>query len=58
MASYSDIYHCSSTPGLKKNIMKDPSLGTYAPRKFNPQGMADMGQVEVAVIGSNWCDLQ
>jgi len=43
---------------IKKNIMKDPSLGTYAPRKFNPQGMADMGQVEVAVIGSNWCDLQ
>ena len=30
---------------MKRFILKNPSLGTYAPRKFNPKNMADIGEV-------------
>lgn len=35
-----------SQMNIKRLISKNTSLGTYAPRKFIPQRMADLGQVK------------
>ena len=35
---------------MKRFVVQNPSIGTYAPRKFNSNEMADKGQVRLHVV--------